>query len=173
MAAASHDHSPIIMFLLCWPKVLAIEIRVCPQKNVNTCSRVANCVLFWKEIYGALRSNQVLFAPQSRWQRKPWKGIFDIREIFCCLCYHLKQNVPVVFQRWIGDHLSCTFLCTSTHTLLLQIKICTLIITKIWNLLIATQCLPSSWKRAIKFPSPKWMFLMYMVIIVALISLLL
>ena len=63
------------MSLLCWQKILAIEIRVCPQKNANTCSRVANRVLFWKEIYDALRSNQVLFAPQSIWRRKPWKGL--------------------------------------------------------------------------------------------------
>ena len=74
--AQTIDHSPIIMSLLCWQKTLAIEISVCPQKNANTCSRVANRVLFWKEIYGALRSNQVLFAPQSIWRRKPWKGLF-------------------------------------------------------------------------------------------------
>ena len=42
-------------------------------------------------------------------------------------------------------------------------------ITKICNLSISTQCLPSSWKHAIITPSPKWMFLRHMVIIVALI----
>ena len=79
--AQTIDHSPIIMFLLCWQKILAIEISVCPQKNANTCSRVENRVLFWKEIYGALRSNQVLFAPQSIWRRKPWKGLFVMGRI--------------------------------------------------------------------------------------------
>ena len=79
--AQTIDHSPLIMSLLCWQKILAIEISVCPQKNANTCSRVANRVLFWKDIYGALRSNQVCLPPSQYGGKKPWKGLFPKRDL--------------------------------------------------------------------------------------------
>ena len=76
------------------------------------------------------------------------------------LIFH-NNSIPVISERQVWNSLSAL---KRTATGPDQIpywvwkehaEIFTPIITKIWNLSIATQCLPSSWKRAIIIPQPK------------------
>ena len=82
------------------PKNFGYRNRHLFTKKANNYLRVANRVLLWKGIYGTLRSNQVLFAPQSIWRPLTVEGsilalfpvVLHLNPVFCklyFLCYCL------------------------------------------------------------------------------------